>query len=171
MCTKCSDITYKAVIYNIAHKRERKCAENLDTINLFFLTAISIFLILNHNTSRLLIDKIDSAYFIWKKISFYFSDGNGQPREPALCQLYRHTFVPYGQQKPHLKRNFNYFVAYTRTGQLLLLLQVVLSDCYYRAFVMNTACVAVLLSSGPRLARAYSKEFFGVHNFKSSCMM
>jgi len=20
--------------------------------------------------------------------------GNGQPREPALCQLYRHTFVP-----------------------------------------------------------------------------
>ena len=21
--------------------------------------------------------------------------GNGQPREPALCQLYRHTFVPY----------------------------------------------------------------------------
>ena len=25
----------------------------------------------------------------------YFSIGNGQPREPALCQLYRHTFVPY----------------------------------------------------------------------------
>ena len=25
----------------------------------------------------------------------YFSPGNGQPREPALCQLYRHTFVPY----------------------------------------------------------------------------
>ena len=24
-----------------------------------------------------------------------FSIGNGQPREPALCQLYRHTFVPY----------------------------------------------------------------------------
>ena len=21
--------------------------------------------------------------------------GNGQPWEPALCQLYRHTFVPY----------------------------------------------------------------------------
>ena len=21
--------------------------------------------------------------------------GNGQPREPALCQLYRRTFVPY----------------------------------------------------------------------------
>ena len=26
----------------------------------------------------------------------YFSIGNGQPGEPALCQLYRHTFVPYG---------------------------------------------------------------------------
>ena len=25
----------------------------------------------------------------------YFSTGNGQSREPALCQLYRHTFVPY----------------------------------------------------------------------------
>jgi len=23
--------------------------------------------------------------------------GNGQPREPALCQLYRHTFAPYRQ--------------------------------------------------------------------------
>ena len=26
---------------------------------------------------------------------FYVSIGNGKPREPALCQLYRHTFVPY----------------------------------------------------------------------------
>jgi len=25
----------------------------------------------------------------------YFSTGNGQLRKPALCQLYRHTFVPY----------------------------------------------------------------------------
>ena len=24
-----------------------------------------------------------------------FSTGTGQPMEPALCQLYRHTFVPY----------------------------------------------------------------------------
>ena len=24
----------------------------------------------------------------------YFSVGNGQPREQALCKLYRHTFVP-----------------------------------------------------------------------------
>ena len=25
----------------------------------------------------------------------YFSIGNGQARKPALCQLYRRTFVPY----------------------------------------------------------------------------
>ena len=35
-------------------------------------------------------------------------------------------------------------------------------------------CVYVVLSFSPRLSkqlRDYSKEFFGVHNFKSSCMM
>ena len=36
----------------------------------------------------------DSVYFIWK-IYLYFSIGNGEPRQPALCQMYRHTFVPY----------------------------------------------------------------------------
>ena len=25
----------------------------------------------------------------------HFRTGSGQPREPALCQLHRHTFVPY----------------------------------------------------------------------------
>ena len=30
-----------------------------------------------------------------------FSIGNGQPRERALCQLYRHTFVPYGRRPLH----------------------------------------------------------------------
>jgi len=33
--------------------------------------------------------------FYLKNIYLYFSTGNGQPREPALCHLYRHTFVPY----------------------------------------------------------------------------
>jgi len=38
---------------------------------------------------------------VWATFTFshgvylYFSTGNGQPREPALCQLYRRTFVPY----------------------------------------------------------------------------
>jgi len=33
--------------------------------------------------------------FYLKEKYLYFSIGNGQPREPTLCQLYRHTFVPY----------------------------------------------------------------------------
>ena len=47
----------------------------------------------NHNSFRVMFDKIASVYFIWK-IYQYFSIGNGQLREPALCQLYRRTFVP-----------------------------------------------------------------------------
>ena len=31
----------------------------------------------------------------YSKNILIFSIGSGQPREPALCQLYRHTFVPY----------------------------------------------------------------------------
>ena len=33
------------------------------------------------------------TYILFEKY-VYSSIGNGQPREPALCQLYRHTFVP-----------------------------------------------------------------------------
>jgi len=63
-----------------------------NTINLFFFqTAINILVI--SNRFRVLVDKIASVYFIWI-IYLYFSIGNSQPREPALCQLYRHTLVP-----------------------------------------------------------------------------
>ena len=31
---------------------------------------------------------------LFEKIYLYFSIGSGRPREPALCQLYRHTFDP-----------------------------------------------------------------------------
>ena len=55
---------------------------------------MSILVMSNHNSFRVLFDKIVSVYFIWK-IYLYFSIENGQPRKPALCQLYRHTFVPY----------------------------------------------------------------------------
>ena len=51
-------------------------------------------LISKHNSFRLLFDTIASVYFIWK-IYLYLSTVNGQPREPALCQLYRRTVVPY----------------------------------------------------------------------------
>jgi len=54
-------------------------------------------LISNRNSFRVLFDKIASVYFIWK-INLYSNIGNGQQSEPALCQLYRHTFVPYVSQ-------------------------------------------------------------------------
>jgi len=65
-----------------------------NTINLLFKAAISILPISNHNCFRVLFDKIAFVYFIGK-ICSHFSIGNGQPREPALCQLYQRTFVPY----------------------------------------------------------------------------
>jgi len=33
--------------------------------------------------------------------------GNGQPREPALCQLYRHTFAPYIQAADEISEGFD----------------------------------------------------------------
>ena len=68
-----------------------------NTINLLFKATISILPISNHNCFRVLFDKIAFVYFIGK-ICLDFSIGNGQPREPALCQLYQHTFVPYASQ-------------------------------------------------------------------------
>ena len=32
---------------------------------------------------------------LFEKCIHIFSTENAQPTEPALCQLYRHTFVPY----------------------------------------------------------------------------
>jgi len=61
----------------------------------FYSTAINIFVLSNHDSFRVLSDKL-LTYILSEKICLYFSIGNGQPREPALCQLYRRTFVPYG---------------------------------------------------------------------------
>jgi len=36
---------------------------------------------------------------------FIFSTGNGLPREPALCQLYRHTFDPYVTRPNHCAKH------------------------------------------------------------------
>ena len=41
------------------------------------------------------------------------------------------------------------------------------SVCRWITFRFITVCSQFLIDS----PRAYSKEFFGVHNFKSSCMM
>ena len=47
-----------------------------NTVNLLFKTAVSIFLISNHNSLRVLFDKIASVYFIRENI-LYFSIGYG----------------------------------------------------------------------------------------------
>ena len=36
-----------------------------------------------------------APYISFEKKYLYLSIAHGQPREPALCQLYRHTFLPY----------------------------------------------------------------------------
>jgi len=59
---------------------------------LIFKLQSAFWVISNHNSFRVLFDKIAYVYLIWKRY-LYFSVGNGQPREPALCQLYRHTCV------------------------------------------------------------------------------
>jgi len=88
--------------YSWVTARERKCAENYNKWRnkFIFLTAISILVISKHNSSRVLFDKIASVYFIFLNIYLNFSIRNSQPREPALCQLYRHTFVSYDFSSP-----------------------------------------------------------------------
>ena len=81
------------VIFSTGNNSVPKMTIN-DTINLFLQIALSILVISNHNSFRALFEKIASVYFLWK-IYLYFCVGNGQPRELALCQLYRHTFVPF----------------------------------------------------------------------------
>ena len=54
---------------------------------------MSILVISNHNSFRVLFDKIASVYF-FRKMYLYFSIGNDQPRKPALCQLYRPPSFP-----------------------------------------------------------------------------
>jgi len=74
-----------------------------DTI-IFFETAISIldfwyFQIIP--VSKCCLIKL-LPYILFAKIHLYFSIEieNGQHREPALCQLYRHTSVAYDTDKP-----------------------------------------------------------------------
>jgi len=77
----------------IGNESVRKIIMN-NTIDLFFYTVINILLILDHCSFWVLFDKIASIYCYYVKNYLYFSIENGQPREPALCRLYRNTFVP-----------------------------------------------------------------------------
>ena len=50
---------------------------------------------------------VNNIFYV-KSIYSYFSIGNGQPREPAQCQLYRHTFVPYPRIWNELMQSIKY---------------------------------------------------------------
>ena len=72
----------------------------------------------DHNSFRVLFDKIASVYFIWR-MYLYFSIGSGQPRQPALCQLYRRTFVPYWRSRC-VDQRLPVFIALTRVRLMFL---------------------------------------------------
>jgi len=63
-----------------------------NTINLFFLTAISILAISNHNSFRVLFDKNASVF---EKDIYILASQKASPGTSTLRQLYRHIFVPY----------------------------------------------------------------------------
>jgi len=99
------------------------------TINLFLKTAISVLLISNHNGFRVLFDKIASVYFILKDIVIC-QRWKRPPREPALCQLYRHSVVlgcNWSLHKPAPpSARLSYHQLMALVGQLLLLLLLLL---------------------------------------------
>ena len=74
-----------------AYYRERECAETYNKWRnrIISQTAISISVISHHNSFQVLFDKIASVYFTWKTFFLLLASA------PALCQLYRHIFVPY----------------------------------------------------------------------------
>jgi len=70
-----------------------------DTVNVFLKTTIGTLAISNHDCFPVLFDKIACVYYILEMFCILALEMACQPREPALCQLYRHTSVPY---KPYV---------------------------------------------------------------------
>ena len=81
--------------------------------------------------SVLLFDKVASVYFIWR-IYLYFIIGNGQPREPALCQLHRHTFIPCRPTRPITRKDSSSVAQMTcKRHQFYTILTSVVTQYYY----------------------------------------
>jgi len=83
--------------------------------------------------------------FFFQKMYLYFSAGNGQPREPALCQLYRHTFVLSDINRPaHVSRSSG-----KGGGRELARYTIVISLCFRLHSVLcsflNYSCVDLLV--------------------------
>jgi len=80
----------------VTEHREQKCAENYNKYHnkfifklqsaLWFFQTITVF-------ECCLISLNLLPCILFEKICLYYSIRNGQLKEPALCQLYRHTFV------------------------------------------------------------------------------
>jgi len=65
-----------------------------DTMNFFLKQQSASMYFQTITVSECCLIKLFS-YILFEKIYLYFSIGNGQPTEPALCQLYRRTLVQY----------------------------------------------------------------------------
>ena len=64
------------------------------TLNMIIQPRMSSLKITRQSVSECCLIRL-FPYILFDKYNYlYFSIGNGQPREPALCQLYGHTLVP-----------------------------------------------------------------------------
>jgi len=75
-------LTLATTLFRVENESMTKIIIN-DTIYLFLKTAISISLISNHNSFRVLFEKKLLRYILSEKYIYIL----------ALCQLYRHTFI------------------------------------------------------------------------------
>jgi len=80
--------------------------------------------------------------FYLKNIYLYFSIGNGQPKEPTLCQLYWHTFVPYMTTKLNkpMRMPVNTFAKSASTYQFSRSTDEVVDNVVYLGVVFHFAC-------------------------------
>ena len=106
----------------------------------------------------MLFDKIALVYFIWK-ILLFFNIGNGQPREPALCQLYRRTVVPYVDQYT-VRRYPDIFTASGRWKQ-----HDVYLFCCFRCVFACSACLSIDSHSLPFTAGYFPFQLPFILNF------
>ena len=74
-------------------------SDNYDTSSVIFLQAGCSSCRSTNSVKALKALSLKAQYAVLKPLLnlepyLYYSTGRGQPREPALCQLYRHTLVP-----------------------------------------------------------------------------
>jgi len=80
--------------------RERNCADNYNKSHnkFIFWTAISILLISNHNSFRVLFDKTASVYFIWEIYTSILALGMASPGNRHCASCIGTVSFPISQQ-------------------------------------------------------------------------